>query len=55
VKESPELKDELTEDELKGVDGGGEFPGQLSINNQPVPHTSSGPYKTAAKRSKELV
>ena len=45
-KESPELKEELTEDELKGVDGGGEFPGHLPINNQPEPHTSSGPDKT---------
>ena len=54
-KESPELKEELTEEEVKSVDGGGEFPVQLSINNQPVPHTSSGPYKTPAKRSKELV
>ena len=54
-KESPELKQELSEDELKSVDGGGEYPDQLTINNQPVPHTSSGPYKTPAKRSMKLV
>ena len=54
-KESPELKEALTEDELMGVDGGGEYPNQLSINNPPVPHTSPGPYKTPAKRSKELL